>query len=48
LVLMAPTMAGYFLGRRLRGTISERAFRIILTASLTTIGIGLVYKGLFN
>ena len=48
LVLMAPTMAGYFLGRRLRGTISERAFRMILTASLTTIGIGLVYKGLFN
>jgi len=48
LVLLVPTMAGYFMGRALRGTISEWAFRIILTTSLVLIGVGLVYKGLFN
>ena len=41
-------MAGYFTGRALRGAISERAFRMILTASLVLIGIGLVYKGGFS
>jgi len=48
LVLLIPTMAGYFIGRALRGAVSERAFRMILTASLVLIGIGLVYKGVFS
>ena len=48
LILLVPTMAGYFIGRALRGAISEPAFRMILTASLVLIGIGLVYKGVFS
>ncbi len=46
LVLLVPTMAGYLVGRALRGAISQRTFRLILTASLVLLGIGLVYKGL--
>lgn len=46
LILLLPTMLGYFVGRALRGAISERAFRMILTASLVLVGIGLIYKGL--
>ena len=48
LILLVPTIAGYFIGRALRGAISERAFRMILTASFVLIGIGLVYKGVFS
>ena len=48
LILLVPTMAGYFGGRALRGAVSERAFRIILTASLALVGVGLIYKGLFS
>ena len=46
LILLLPTMAGYFAGRALRGAISERMFRVILTASLMLVGVGLIYKGL--
>lgn len=46
LVLLVPTLAGYVAGRALRGAISQQAFRLILTASLVLLGIGLVYKGL--
>ena len=45
-VLLAPTMAGYLVGRSLRGAISQRTFRLVLTASLVSVGIGLVYKGM--
>lgn len=45
LVLLLPTMLGYFVGRALRNAISQQAFRIILTASLVLVGVGLIYKG---
>ena len=48
LVLLIPTMGGYFVGRALRNAISQRAFRMILTASLVLVGIGLIYKGLVS
>lgn len=44
-LLLVPTLLGYVLGRALRGAISQRAFRLILTASLVLLGIGLIYKG---
>ncbi len=46
LVLLLPTVVGYFAGRALRGAISQLTFRFILTASLVLIGIGLINKGL--
>lgn len=48
LILLMPTMVGYFAGRALRNAISQRAFRLILTMSLVLVGIGLIYKGLFS
>lgn len=44
-LLLAPTMAGYFAGRALRHAISQRVFRQVLTGSLVLVGIGLIYKG---
>jgi uncharacterized protein len=44
-ILLVPTMAGFLLGRALRGSISQRAFRLILTASLVLLGFGLIIKG---
>ena len=44
-VLLVPTMAGYLVGRALRGAISQRMFQLILTASFVLLGIGLIYKG---
>ena len=48
LILLFPTMAGYFVGRALRNAVSQRSFRMILTASLVSVGIGLIYKGLIG
>ncbi len=45
-VLLVPTLVGYCIGRALRGAVSQRAFRLILTASLVLLGIGLIYKGI--
>ena len=44
-ILLVPTMVGFILGRALRGSISQRAFRLILTASLVLLGFGLIIKG---
>ena len=44
-ILLVPTMVGFLLGRALRGSISQRAFRLILTASLVLLGFGLIIKG---
>lgn len=44
-LLLAPTLIGYFMGRALRGAVSQRNFRLLLTASLVFVGLGLVYKG---
>lgn len=44
-LLLAPTLVGYFTGRVLRGAISQRSFQLLLTASLILVGLGLVYKG---
>jgi len=35
--LLIPTMVGFLLGRALRGSISQRAFRLILSASLALL-----------
>jgi uncharacterized membrane protein YfcA len=45
-LLLVPTLMGYFIGRALRGTVSQRSFQLLLTASLVFVGLGLVYKGL--
>jgi uncharacterized membrane protein YfcA len=45
-VLLAPTTAGFLLGRALRGAVSQRVFRLILTGSFVLFGIGLIFKGL--
>lgn len=45
-VMLVPTLAGYLVGRALRGAVSQRAFRLILAGSLVLIGLGLVAKGL--
>lgn len=45
-LMLVPTMAGYLIGRALRGAVSQRAFRLLLTGSLMLIGCALVGKGL--
>lgn len=45
-LLLAPTMAGFVIGRALRGLVSQRTFRLILAGSLVLLGFGLVFKGL--
>lgn len=44
-ILLAPAMAGFLMGRALRGSVSQRAFRLILTVSLLLLGFGLIIKG---
>lgn len=45
ILLLAPTMVEFLLGRALRGSISQRTFRLILTGSLVLLGLGLIIKG---